>query len=186
MSREIKTIQEICELDGLTVRHQQRLVKSGESRWERVSIGKYALKKDETPARPPDEDLPIDIGRWRAKKEMEIALIKEFERKRLSGDLIPADAVLKSWKALIVTAKSRLLNIPKQAAARVSLETDAPVCEEIIDDAIREALDELAIFDVSALIEVDSGNDADVESAAETDGQRVRKRKSKTPRRKQR
>ena len=68
----------------------------------------------------------------------------QFELKRLIGELVPVADVAQKIDAMIYTAKSKLLSLGHKLAPRLAVETDAARCQEIVDEALREILTDLA------------------------------------------
>ena len=65
----------------------------------------------------------------------------------MSANLVPADDVSRHWYQIITDCKNRLLTVPSKAAPIVAAETEAGMVQDIIDDLMREALEELSEYE---------------------------------------
>ena len=93
------------------------------------------------PSKPRPKQLP-DYNESRARHEFEKANLAELDRKTKEGLLLPRDQVEKTWAAAVTIARTKLLATPTRARQRIphlSLEE-----VNILDDLLREALEELA------------------------------------------
>jgi hypothetical protein len=93
------------------------------------------------------EELP-DYGESRARSEFEKANLLQLERKTKEGLLLPREDVERAQAAALGISKTRLLGVPSTAKQRIphlSLEE-----VEILTTLIREALEELAGWEVAA------------------------------------
>jgi hypothetical protein len=98
------------------------------------------------PPKPP-EQLP-EYGESRARTEFEKANLLELERRQKEGQLLEREEVERAQAAAIAISKTRLLGVPSTAKQRIphlSLEE-----VEILTTLIREALDELASWEVES------------------------------------
>ena len=71
----------------------------------------------------------------------------ELEVESMSANLVPADDVSRHWYQIITDCKNRLLTVPSKAAPIVAAETEAGMVQDIIDDLMREALEELSEYE---------------------------------------
>jgi len=71
----------------------------------------------------------------------------ELEVESMSANLVPADDVSRHWYQIITDCKNRLLTVPSKAAPIVAAETEAGMVQDIIDDLMREALEELTEYE---------------------------------------
>ena len=71
----------------------------------------------------------------------------QLEVDTISGNLVPADDVSRKWYQVITDCKTRLLTVPAKAAPIVAAETEAGRVQTIIDDLVREALEELTEYE---------------------------------------
>jgi hypothetical protein len=68
----------------------------------------------------------------------------QFELKRLIGDMVPVADVGQKIDAMIYITRSKLLSLGHKLAPRLAIETDAARCQEVVDEAVREILADLA------------------------------------------
>jgi hypothetical protein len=146
-SGELKTVAgadgPMIERDGL------------EQRWANITRKRSDSPTPKTatapppPPRPPErsEELP-DYNESRARSEYEKANLLELERKTKEGLLLPREDVERAQAAALAISKTRLLGVPSTAKQRIPhLSLDEV---EILTGLIREALDELASWEVAA------------------------------------
>ena len=151
---------ELAQELGLSERQLYRQLKSGKFGIRKIKSGMYELDGDtET-----ESGTVVNFAEWRAKKMKEDALKSKREREILEGTLLSRDDVLKQLGTAFHTTKASLLTIPNTIAGIVAVETDANVCKEIIEGAIRETLVDLR----SSLIRGGFDQDTD-EASAEVD-----------------
>ncbi len=84
----------------------------------------------------------------------------EIEVQTLSGELVSSENVSKHWYQMVTDCKTRLLSIPSKAAPIVASETNAGAVQEIIEELVREALEELANYE-------NSGRETDIDEGDE-------------------
>jgi phage terminase Nu1 subunit (DNA packaging protein) len=92
----------------------------------------------------------------------------EIDVQELNGELVRASEVSAVWYNTVTACKSRLLSIPSKAAPIVAAETNAGECQIIIDDLVREALEELSNYAISEQDHPEG--DEGMESTAEANG----------------
>jgi len=85
----------------------------------------------------------------RTRKVNAEAEIAELELATVHGTLVVAEDVVKAWEEVLGALKGKLLSIPTKAAPVVSAETEAGVCQDILEDLMNEALEELSNYDPS-------------------------------------
>lgn len=85
----------------------------------------------------------------RARKVAAEAEIAELELAKVRGDLVVAEDVISAWSDTLSSLKAKLISIPSKAAPIVAVEDNAGVCQHLIEDLIREALEELSNYDPS-------------------------------------
>ena len=88
----------------------------------------------------------VNFEEWRAKKEKEMALIKAMEREELEGALVRKVDIIKEVQNALGNVKARLLSMPSKLGPVVAHESSAAVTKNLIEDAVIEALSELAGF----------------------------------------
>lgn len=81
---------------------------------------------------------------WKDKKEREAYLKLKLERKQLQGKLVPVADVVEERAAVSALVRSRLDPIGKELAAALAAEIDPRRCGDMVDAAIRDALEALA------------------------------------------
>lgn len=97
---------------------------------------------------PPSDGPPPDYAESRARSEFEKANLLELERKTKEGLLLQREEVERAQAAAINISKTRLLGVPSTAKQRIPHLTLDEV--EILTGLIREALEELADWEVTA------------------------------------
>lgn len=85
----------------------------------------------------------------RTRKVNAEAEIAELELATVHGTLVVAEDVVKAWEEVLGALKGKLLSIPTKAAPIVSAETEAGICQDILEDLMNEALEELSNYDPS-------------------------------------
>lgn len=83
----------------------------------------------------------------RTRKVNAEAEIAELELKKIHNELVNADDVVQAWTDVLASVKSRLLSIPTKAAPVVAAETNAGMCQKVVEELIQEALEELSRYD---------------------------------------
>ena len=92
--------------------------------------------------------------RWGEEKTKQEALLAkerrlqaELQRQELEESLNRAEDVQAVWADIVIRVKQRISAIPAKAAALMARESDAGVCQKVLDDLMSEALSELAEYD---------------------------------------
>ena len=152
---------ELANQLGLSERQLYRQLKSGKFGIRKIKSGLYEIEDDTEE----ESGTVVNFAEWRAKKMKEDALKSKREREIMEGTLLSRDEVLKELGTAFHTTKASLLTIPNTIAGIVSVETNANVCKEIIEGAIRETLVELR----STILRNGFAEDTD-EVTAEADG----------------
>lgn len=119
----------------------------------------------------------IEYEEARAKKVAAEAEIAELELAKVKGELVDASDVVTAWSDVLASIKARLISIPSKAAPIVSAEDSAAVCQSVLEDLVREALDELSNYNP----QVDPSK-ANVSSEATASEPEPKKRKVGRPR----
>lgn len=70
------------------------------------------------------------------------ARLKELEFTIRTGDLAPVDELRALLAPLITSARTRVLRVPSQLATQLVIMDDPRQIQQLLDDALREALDE--------------------------------------------
>ena len=114
----------------------------------------------------------------RTRKVNAEAEIAEPELKKIHNELVNADDVVQAWTDVLGSVKSRLLSIPTKAAPVVAAETNAGMCQKIVEELIQEALEELSRYDptispTQATASQTEESDGSVEATAKPKRKRV-------------
>lgn len=91
--------------------------------------------------------LGSDYDQARTRKMNAEAQIAEIELQKAQKLLVRADDVEKVWTLVLFAVRAKLLAIPSKSAPLLALEKDVAVIKDILDNAVGEALDELARYD---------------------------------------
>jgi len=99
-----------------------------------------------TPERQVSGNAPgtPDYNKARAVKEFYAARLAKLEFEEREGKLVNIDEINVQHFNRARRLRDRLLMIPRRLAAQLAAETDTRSVEEILDGAIREALEEMA------------------------------------------
>ena len=121
--------------------------------------------------RPRIEDA--DYNAARARKMEADAQMAELELLQAKGKLVPAEDVAGAWVDVLAAMKARLLALPSVCAPVCATETELATIQSILENQIREALDELSAYQphehagrTSVTASGDSVSDANAETAA--------------------
>lgn len=90
----------------------------------------------------------------RTRKVNAEAEIAELELAKARGEIVLAEQVVSAWSDTLSSLKAKLTTIPSKAAPIVAAEQMAGECQKILDDLIREALEELSNYEPR----IDPGN----------------------------
>lgn len=82
----------------------------------------------------------------RARKVAAEAEIAELELERIKGSLVQAHLVVNAWTDTLASMRAKLISLPSKAAPIVAAEDQAGVCQRVLDDLVREALEELSNY----------------------------------------
>lgn len=94
----------------------------------------------------------------RTRKVNAEAEIAELELAKVRGELVVVDDVIKAWETVLMAVKAKMMSVPTKAAPVVASEGEAGKCQAVIEDLVREALEELENYDPKS-----SPTDANVE-----------------------
>ena len=121
--------------------------------------------------RPKIEDA--DYNAARARKMEADAQMAELELLQAKRKLVASDDVAGAWVEVLAAMKAKLLALPSICAPICATETDLPTIQSILENQIREALDELSSYQphehagrTVVTDSGDSGSDANAETAA--------------------
>ena len=94
--------------------------------------------------RPKIEDA--DYNAARARKMEADAQMAELELLQAKRKLVASDDVAGAWVEVLAAMKAKLLALPSICAPICATETDLPTIQNILENQIREALDELSAY----------------------------------------
>lgn len=121
--------------------------------------------------RPRIED--VDYNAARARKMEADAQMAELELLQAKGKLVPAEDVAGAWTDVLSAMKARLLALPSVCAPVCATETELATVQSILENQVREALDELSSYQphehagrTSVTASSDSVGNADAKAAA--------------------
>lgn len=121
-----------------------------EAQQPRAKSERPPLPPSGTPAQLPDfrpEDLP-DYTVSRARSEFEKANLLELQRKTQEGLLLRREDVEQATGKAVNMARTKVLGVPSRAKQQIPHLTPEEV--ELLRDLLREALEELAVMEVTA------------------------------------
>jgi len=123
----------------------------------------------------------------RTRKVNAEAEIAELELARVHGTLVIAADVVQAWEEVLGALKGKLLSIPTKAAPVVSSEAEAAKCQNILEDLMNEALEELSNYEpsidpssTSGLGESSEESDSGSKATTKTNSKRVGRPKKAT------
>lgn len=103
----------------------------------------------------------------------------EFEAALMAGRLVDVEQLTQAWEGMLSSMRAKLLAIPSKVAPIIADEDEPGVVQNIIDDYMREALEELASYGTSTSNEDPVEGDGGTEATTETDSKPVgRQRKT--------
>jgi hypothetical protein len=80
-------------------------------------------------------------------RDMAVRLkLRQVALREKEGALIRADEVRAEWSALVLNAKSRLLQLGDELSDELACSSDRVHCKQLIDDKVYEILNELARY----------------------------------------
>lgn len=82
----------------------------------------------------------------RTRKLSAEAEIAELELAKIRGTLCMTEDVVKAWESVLHACKAKFLSLPTKVAPVVANESDTSKVKNVIEQAIREALSELANY----------------------------------------
>jgi len=85
-----------------------------------------------------------DINEERARLIHHQANIESMKEEEKVGNLISADEVESSWTGMAMSMRAKMLGIPKKVASTALGVTDYTEMEDLVDEYVKEALDELS------------------------------------------
>jgi phage terminase Nu1 subunit (DNA packaging protein) len=107
----------------------------------------------------------------------------EFEAALMAGRLVDVEQLTQAWEGMLSSMRAKLLAIPSKVAPIIADEDEPGMVQNIIDDYMREALEELASYGTSTsnedIVEGDGGTETTTEADSEPVG-RQRKAAGRT------
>ena len=88
---------------------------------------------------------PYDEARTR--KITAEAEIAELELAKVKAILVAAVDVVNAWQDVLNALRGKLLSVPSKAAPQLAVETEPAACQDICEQLINEALEELSNYD---------------------------------------
>ena len=108
-------------------------------------MGQTVAEKAKKPVgRPRIEDA--DYNAARARKMEADPQMAELELLQAKGKLVPAEDVAGAWEDVLAAMKARLLALPSVCAPVCATETELAAVQSILENQVREALDELSSY----------------------------------------
>jgi hypothetical protein len=89
-----------------------------------------------------DERTKISANEARRRKEVALAELRELERDRVKGKLLPAADVEKVWSENLACIRDRMLMLPDRLAARLAGRDESFIRQQMrteIEEALRNA-----------------------------------------------
>ena len=101
--------------------------------------------------------------------------LAEIDLMKARGELIPTSKARAAWTVVIQGIRQKLLAIPTRLAARVASVKSIPQAKEIIEEAVREVLNECTNPDLAKLgrMESDQRSPNLFSASAEAEGERL-------------
>ena len=175
------SIKDLAELFGYTTQRVDQLCEEGLV--VKRSRGKYALwdslkgmilHRDTKKKNQWDGEEGGDYEAHRARLTAAKADVAEIAAKIAKGQAHDAGAVEAVWTDMLMNCRSKLLGMPSKLAPKLRKESDLAVCKDLIEQAVHDALAELAAYDSTRITnEYLSTHRLDVAPAAPVDGEPV-------------
>lgn len=116
----------------------------------------------------------------RTRKVNAEAEIAELDLAKARGEIVIADHVVSAWSETLMNMKSKLIAVPSKAAPIMATIDNAGECQSILDEMIREALEELTSYEpridptsVKSSSRETEGSNSSPEAAPKTERKRV-------------
>jgi phage terminase Nu1 subunit (DNA packaging protein) len=125
---------------------------------------------------------PTDYAEERARLTKAQADKGEMEAALMAGQLVHVEQLTTEWETMLMSMKAKLVAIPSKVATLVADEDNPAIIQSIIDDYMREALQELANYgDGTGVSKTDpAAGDESPDTAPETDSKPVGRRRKAT------
>ena len=106
----------------------------------------------------------------------------EFEAALMAGRLVDVEQLTQAWEGMLSSMRAKLLAIPSKVAPIIADEDEPGMVQNIIDDYMREALEELASYGTSTSNEDIVEGDGGTETTTEVDSKPVGRQRKATGR----
>jgi phage terminase Nu1 subunit (DNA packaging protein) len=106
----------------------------------------------------------------------------EFEAALMAGRLVDVEQLTQAWEGMLSSMRAKLLAIPSKVAPIIADEDEPGMVQNIIDDYMREALEELASYGTSTSNEDIVEGDGSTETTTEVDSKPVGRQRKATGR----
>lgn len=106
----------------------------------------------------------------------------ELEAAVMAGKLVEVEQLTQAWEGMLSSMRAKLLAIPSKLAPVVADEDEPGVVQDLIDNYMREALEELASYGTSSSDEDTGEGDDGVEAAAQVESKPVGRQRKATRR----
>jgi hypothetical protein len=107
-------------------------------------VRKLTQTAHKTRGRPPIQDA--DYNAARARKMEADAQMAELELLQAKRNLVSSEDVTAAWVDVLAAMKAKLLALPTKCAPICATEKDIKVIQSVIENQVREALDELSAY----------------------------------------
>lgn len=175
------TGEQAAALVNLSERHLRRLCKAGsgppqapDGGFPVLAFGEWLRERIKSEFGITEGGERYDFAAERGRLTRAQADRAELEARELASELVRADHVAEAWGKHIAAARARLLALPSKLAQRVAPPGAIAQAQAIAQDAIHEALNELAGDGVARRRPKPTRDGAhDLAPTAEVDGKRV-------------
>jgi phage terminase Nu1 subunit (DNA packaging protein) len=108
-------------------------------------LGKWLVDRTERAMRVEITKDPnkLDANHELARKNKELADKTALENQVRRSELVEVDEIRTMWSLILMKVRTRLLSIPTAMAAMIAVETDQALVKEMLDEGVRDALNEL-------------------------------------------
>lgn len=120
--------------------------RQGNKKFRSDDLGKWLRDKVTRELRVEIDEDPtkINAAHERARKDKESADKLSLENRVRRGELVEASEVKLGWMSIVMKVRTRLMGLPASIAPLIAVEDDPAICQSLLDDHVREALDELS------------------------------------------
>ncbi len=108
----------------------------------RESIDRQRRERRAITAPPASEDTIPNYNEERARREREVRIMAQMDRRQREGELLERAEVERAWSQSVTIAKTALLGVPSRAKERIPHLTLDEI--ETLTELIRSALEEVA------------------------------------------